>query len=131
MSSWIVPKFHYNGNDFIPTYPPKGKVSVDKQSATRSDSISSSGLRQSVTERIDRVLTLEFPSIPEGDLTNWDAFISWILAAGQFDYYPDSTLSSSNTYQVVDTDLGPEWVGYMLYKITLNLRRVVSAQIGS
>jgi hypothetical protein len=131
MSSWITPKFHYNGNNFIPTYPPTGKVAVDKQSAVRSDSISSSGLRQSITERIDRVLTLEFPVIPEEDLNDWDAFISWILAAGQFDYYPDSSSGSHNTYQVVDTDLGPERVGYQLYKITLNLRRVVSAQIGS
>lgn len=131
MSSWIVPKFHYNGTDFTPVYPPVGKVPVDKQHAERTDSVSSSGLRQSITERIERVLTLDFPAIPESDLNNWDAFITWILGAGQFDYYPDSGSSSHNTYQVVDTDLGPERIGYQLYKITLNLRRVVSAQVGS
>lgn len=129
--SFVTAKFVYNGNTFIPTWPPKGKVPVDKQSATRSDSLTSSGLRQSVTERVDRVLTLDFPAIPESDLTSWDAFIAWAIAAGQFDYYPDSTLSAHNTYQLVNTDLGPEWINYQLYKITLNLRRVVTAQIGS
>lgn len=131
MSGWIVPKFIYNSNTFIPTYPPKGKVPVDKQSATRHDSITSSGLRQSVLERIDRVLTLEFQFIPESELSSWDAFIGWVLAGGQFQYYPDSTLTSNNVYQVVDTDLGPEWVSPQMYKLTMNLRRVVTAQIGS
>lgn len=131
MSAWITPKFVYNGNTFIPTYPAKGKVPVDGQRAERTDSTTTSGLRQSVTERIDRIVTLEFPSIPESDLTSWDAFIGWALAAGQFQYYPDHTLSSNNTYQLEDTEAVPEWVNYQLYKLTLRLRRVVSAQIGS
>lgn len=129
--NYVVPKFIYNSNTFIPQFPSKGKVPVDKQSATRQDSISSSGLRQSITERIDRVLTLDFQTIPESDVADWDSFISWVLAAGQFDYYPDASLTSHNTYQVVDTDLGPEWVAYLTYKLTLNMRRVVAAQIGS
>ena len=131
MSGWVTAKFVYNGNTFIPTYPPSGKVPNDKQSAVRHDSITTSGLRQSVLERIDRVLTLEFKTIPDSDLSNWDAFIGWALAGGQFDYYPDSTLSSHNTYQVTDMDLGPEWVSPYFYKLTMNLRRVVTAQIGS
>jgi hypothetical protein len=127
----ILAKIIYNGNTFIPAYPPKGKVPVDKQDATRHDSITTSGLRQSITERVDRIVTLDFPFVPESDVTNWDAFVSWAIVGGQFQYYPDSTLSSNNTYQVVDTQLGPEFVSPGFYKFSMNLRRVVTAQIGS
>jgi hypothetical protein len=129
--AWIVPKFVFNSTTFVPTYPPKGKVPLDGQRAERHDSLTSSGLRQSVTERIDRVLTLNFPNIPESDLSSWDTFLSWALAAGQFQYYPDSTQMSFYTYQLEDTEGVPEWVGFQLYKLTIRLRRVVAAQIGS
>lgn len=131
MSGWVQAKFVYNGNTFIPTYAPKGKVPVDGQAAIRHDSITTSGLRQSVLERIDRVLTLNFEFIPESELSSWDAFIGWILAGNQFQYYPDSTLTNNNYYQVVDTDLRPEFVCKETYKLSMNLRRVVTAQIGS
>jgi len=130
-SGGVLAKFVYNSNTFTPTYPPKGKVPVDGQAAVRSDSITTSGLRQSVLSRIDRTLTLEFPNIPESDLSDWDAFIGWILAGNQFQYYPDASLTNNNYYQVVDTELRPEWTSIQNYKLTLNLRRVVSAQIGS
>lgn len=127
----IVPQFVYNSATLSPTYAPTKKIPIDNQEAIRHDSITTSGLQQSVLERIDRVLTLNFENVPESDLSYWDAFLSWALAGNQFQYYPDNTTGANNWYYLKDMRGGFEHVSFQMYKITLNLRRVLTAEIGS
>ena len=131
----IVPQFSYGADfatTFIPTYAPTGKIPIDTQHAERHDSITTSGLQQSVTERVDRVLVLDFKNIPEGDLADWDDFISWIIQGMQFQYAPDSTNPGTyNTYYLVQMEVPFKWVSFQNYTTSLSLRRVLTEEIGS
>ena len=132
--SWIVPTFSYNGNTWTPTYPAKGKqpIATLGQEAVRHDSITSSGLQQSITERVDRVFDLDFVMVPQSDLADWDAFISWAILGNQFQYAPDSTdLSTYVTCYLTSTSVPYKWVDFQLFSISLKLRVVVTAEIGS
>lgn len=132
--AWITPTFSYNGNDFTPTYPAKGKQPITSlgMSAERHDSITTSGLQQSITERVDRVFDLEFQMVPQGDLVDWDAFLAWAILGNQFEYAPDSTdLATFVTCYLVSTAVPYKYVAYELFSISLSLRVVIAAEIGS
>lgn len=132
--SWITPTFTYNGNNFTPTYPAKGKqpIATLGQSATRHDSITTSGLQQSVTERVDRVFDLDFSEVPDTDLAGWDAFISWAILGNQFQYAPDSTdLATHVICYLVSTDMPYKYVDYKLFAVNMQCRVVVAAEVGS
>jgi hypothetical protein len=91
----IVPTFIYNlgAGDiyFTPTWPPIGKQPLDGLEATRHDSFTSTGIKQSVLERVDDVMTLSFQFVPQSDLAAWKAFMTWALAGNIFAYRPNST----------------------------------------
>ena len=133
----VVPQFNYGvgfGTTFNPTYAAKQKqpIATLGQSATRHDSVTSSGLMQVITERVDRVFPLEFPMVPQSDLAGWDAFITWAIQGGQFQYIPDST--DTGTYvvcQITSTDVPPKWVSPGFFTISIECRVVVTAQVGS
>jgi hypothetical protein len=133
--SWIVPQFTYNGvNTWVPTFPPVNKqpIATIGQEAVRHDSITISGLQQVVTERVDRVFDLDFPLIPQADLAQWDAFISWAIAGNQFTYAPDSNSPGTNvTCILMSTSIPYKRVAYQLFSITLKCRVVITAQVGS
>lgn len=132
MSYGTVPQFTYNGNTFIPTYAPTNKEPIFGQEATRHDSITTSGLQQSVVERVDRVTPLEFPFIPQSDLNNWDAFITWAIQGNQFQYAPDATAPLTyTTCYLMTQKVAYKRVGYQLFSISLQLRQVINAEIGS
>ncbi len=92
----------------IPTYPPTGKPFAPELEATRHDSITSTGLVQSISERVDQFLTLNFTTVPQADLQGWSPFMQWAqggiapnAVAGNnfaFAYFPDATdpLNSTN-----------------------------------
>lgn len=75
---------------FTPTLPPTGKQPLDGLSATRHDSITSSGIKQSVLERIDDMMTMTFPMVPQSDLAAWKAFMTYALGGGVFAYRPNA-----------------------------------------
>src|ERR1019366_2559503 len=91
--------FIYNagaGNvQFTPTYPPIGKQPNDGLAATRHDSITSSGIKQAVLERIDDVTTLTFPYVPQTDLAAWKAMMTWLLAGNVFAYRPNANFKAA------------------------------------
>lgn len=129
-----VPQFTYNGNTFVPTYAATNKEPIGTlgQSAIRHDSITTSGLQQSILERIDRIFPLNFPVVPEADLAAWDAFLTWALAGNQWQYAPDSTVPLTYvTCYVTNMAVPYKRVGYKLFSISLNCRVVVAAEIGS
>lgn len=76
--------------EWVPSIPPVGKQPLDGLAAQRHDSITSSGIKQSVLERIDDVMTLTFPAVPQADLASWKAFMEWVLAGNVFAYRPNS-----------------------------------------
>jgi hypothetical protein len=137
MSYGIVPQFNYGigfATAFNPTYAAIDKIPINAlgQSATRHDSITTSGLQQSITERVDQMFELDFPVIPESDLTGWSAFIAWAIQGQQFQYAPDATnLASFVTCYLVATEMIPKRVGYKLYSYTLQCRIVLTAEVGS
>jgi hypothetical protein len=123
-----IPKFSYNPGtgtvNFIPTYANVQKPYLDDFEALRHDSISSSGIRQSMVERVDRVKPINFESVPWSDLPAWNSFLSYALLGGDFSYYPDSTATTFATWQIVDDKVSPQFVAIGLSKITFHMRQV-------
>ena len=132
-----VPQFNYGvgfGTAFNPTFAATNKqpIATLGQEATRHDSITVSGLQQSVLERVDRVFDLDFPAVPLSDLAGWDAFISSAIQGQQFQYVPDTTaLSTYVTCYLMSTSIPYKRVGYQLFSISLKLRVVLAAEVGS
>lgn len=129
MSDWIRPKFAYNDGggivDFSPTYPATKKVPAGDGplAAIRHDSITTSGIKQSVVERVDEFIVLPFETIPEADLTSWKQFMKWAIKGNQFTYYPNAA-DGATYYEVTveETDYHPTYVAYKTYSLTITLR---------
>ena len=108
------------------TFPPVNKPGTDELKAERTDTITSTGLKQSVFERTDTFKTLQMDYVPAADLANWAAFIAYAIEGGEFEYYPDATISGTHaTYTLEDTDWKPQrnFRGYA--KFTLVLRKKI------
>lgn len=129
--SYPIPKFVYNpgGGDITlsPTYPPVNKEPVNALEAVRHDSITTSGIQQSVTERVDQVQHLEFKTVPQSDLAAWAAFMKWAVAGGLFYYYPDGTLTGNNGFLLIDTGWSPKRVFFQTYSFNIAMRQVLPA----
>lgn len=126
----IQPKFAYDPGggivDFTPTWPPTNKTPYSPLSAVRHDSVTSSGLKQSVVERIDEFKVLEFQNVPESDMAAWRSFFSFALTGGQFTYYPDGTDAATFLeYVLEDSDWTPKKASWKNYSFTLRLRLFV------
>lgn len=129
-----IPKFSYNPGSgvvtFSPTYPPVSKPgpqdgTSDELQAQRVDSISMSGKKQVFYLRTDTFRTLKFASVPFADLASWAAFMAWAISGGQFDYYPDNTLSAHTTYTLEDTDWKPVFAFLGISGFTMQMRQFV------
>jgi hypothetical protein len=126
-----IPKFAYGsgaGIDFIPTYPPTKKTPYAPLEATRHDSITSSGIKQSVWERTDTFVVLQFETVPESDLPEWQQLFAWILEGNQFTYYPSSLDETTfQQYTIEDMSWTPTWKSFQTYAFTMKMRLVVGA----
>lgn len=126
---FIRPKFAYDAGmgtvDFSPANPAvkKTPTQVAPLVAMRHDSVTTSGIKQSVLERIDEFFELSFEDVPESDLVNWKAFMSFALTGGQFTYYPDATdVFTYYDYTLENTDWRPRWKSWKNYAFTMTLR---------
>ena len=129
---FIIPKIIYNSVTLDFTYPPVQKPgpqdgSSDKRVRVGSDSITMSGLKQSVTWRVDLFRTLHMQNVPMEDLPNWAAFFDYALTGAPFDYYPDITLSGFDTWTSEDTEWVPKYNARGLASFDLNMRKLVLA----
>ena len=106
------------------TFPPVQKPLLDDREATRHDSITSSGLRQSALERVDIVKNLMMEFVPWADMPAWGAFIDYAIQGGTFQYFPDSSLSAFQTWELVDSNFKPSYSVRGISKFTLVLRLV-------
>lgn len=126
--AYPIPKFIYDPGTgavtFIPTYPNMQKPYIDDFEPIRHDSITSSGIRQSMVERVDRIKHVNFEFVPWSELPSWEAFLSYAVQGGDFSYFPDSIATAFQTWQLVDDKVSPTFVCIGFSKISFSLRLV-------
>jgi hypothetical protein len=95
--------------------------------ATRHDNIASSGVRESVLERVDSFLTFEMEWVGIGsDVATWNSFMTFALSGGQFSFYPDASLPAFTNYWLEDTDWVAAYKSPGQYTFKLKFRQVVT-----
>lgn len=113
--------------NFTLTWPATMKPFIDPRKATRVDTDSYSGVRQSVFFRSDILKTLTVEHIPDADVSFWQPFIDYAVTGAVFTYYPDVTdLSTHADYTLNDTDVTPARVSSGMNKITMVFRLFVT-----
>jgi len=113
-------------DSFTATYPPMGKNLAPELDATREDSITSSGIKQSITERVDSFQDFNFGYVPQSDIAFWSTMMANLLAGGVLTYFPDSTdLSTSTDYTTDDLVWQPKRVAFGHAGFKIRLRQVV------
>lgn len=131
----ILPKIVYDpGSGAVTlnfTYPPVQKPGTDELNAVRHDSMTISGNRQVIIERIDHFLTLQIDYVPFADLNAWAAFMGFAIQGGQFKYYPDATLTAFDTWDLEDTNWKPSLNVRLHDKFTMKMRKVPGGAAGS
>lgn len=124
------PKITYNpgrGPVTLPFQRPARKVPAYSYTSARHDNIASSGVRESVLERIDSFLTFEMEWVGIGpDVADWNAFMLFALTGGQFSYYPDASQSTFTNYWLEDTDWTADYKAAGQYTFKLKFRQVVT-----
>ncbi len=94
--------------------------------AVRHDNVATSGVRESVLERVDQFLEINLDWIRSGsELAAWQAFLDHALTGATFDYYPDASSPSSTTCVLEDTETRLEFKAAGFYSLTLKLRKAV------
>jgi hypothetical protein len=108
------------------TYPPT-QVAAYNAAATRHDNLSSSGVRESILERIDNFLEISMAAVLSGtDVQNWNSLMQYALQGGQFSYYPDASQSGFTNYLLEGTTWQAAYRAPGLYKFKLKFRQVVT-----
>jgi len=93
----------------------------------RHDNVASSGVRESVLERVENFIELELDWVGLGsDVTNWAAFMNYALAGGAFSYYPDSSRQAFTNYWLEDTNWEAAYKAPGQFTFKLRFRQVVT-----
>src|SRR5262252_7803999 len=93
--------------------------------ATRHDNLATSGVRESVTERIDSFLQLEMEYVAAGaDVAAWAAFMVYALGGGPFSYYSDGGQPLFTNYWLEDANWSADYKSPGQYTFKLKLREV-------
>lgn len=120
---------YYSGSNPVTlqfAYPPRN-VAAYNSVATRHDNIASSGVRESILERVDNFLEIEMQTVLSGaDVAAWNGFMQYALQGGQFAYYPDASLGSLVNYWLEGTTWKPAYKAPGLYSFKLKFRQVVT-----
>lgn len=108
----LVPKIIYPASapvtTLVFTYPPVEKPfgptnDGDEIESVRNDSITLSGLRQSMLYRADEFKHLIMSNVPVADMPNWKLFSIFAQSGDSFLYYPDATLSGFDEWLLEDS----------------------------
>lgn len=120
---------YYSGSTLVRltfTYPPRN-VAAYNSVATRHDNISSSGVRESILERIDNFLEIEMQTVlTPADVANWNALMQYALQGGQFSFYPDASQTAFTNYWLEDTTWKAGYKAPGIYSFKLKFRQVVT-----
>ncbi|HEV3278303.1 MAG TPA: hypothetical protein VG860_15905 [Terriglobia bacterium] len=124
------PQIIYNpgtGPVTVPFQRPARQLPAYDYKATRHDNIASSGVRESVLERVDSFLTFEMEWVGIGsDVATWNSFMTFALSGGQFSFYPDASLPAFTNYWLEDTDWVAAYKSPGQYTFKLKFRQVVT-----
>jgi hypothetical protein len=106
--------------------PMRFQCAYDYQSV-RHDNIASSGVREAIFERIDTFLnfTMEWVGIG-ADVEAWNAFMSYALEGGQFQYFPDGSQPAYANYWLEDTNWKAAYKSPAQYTFKMKWRLVVA-----
>ena len=105
--------------------PPR-RVPAYSQQAVRHDNVATSGVRESVVERIDNFLDLDLEWVGIGsEVQAWAQFMAYALQGGAFAYYPDSSQPAYSSYWLEDTDWTAAYKAPGQYTFHLKFRQVV------
>jgi hypothetical protein len=108
------------------SYPPR-TVPAYESVVTRHDNVASSGVRESILERIDNFLEISMETVLSGvDVAAWNAFMQYALAGGQFAYYADSSTFAFTNYWLEDTSWTAGYKSAGIYSFKLKFRQVVA-----
>lgn len=106
--------------------PPR-KVPAYVVEAVRHDNVASSGVRESILERVDNFLDFEMEWVGMGaDVQAWQGFMVWALAGNAFSYYPDASQPSFTNYWLEDTNWTAAYKSPGQYTFKLKFRQVVT-----
>ena len=106
---------------------PPTKVPAYSSTAVRHDNVASSGVRESVLERIDNFLDLDLEWVGiSSDVQAWAQFMNYALQGGVFAYYPDSSQSSFINFWLEDTNWTAAYKAAGQYTFHLKFRQVVT-----
>jgi hypothetical protein len=106
--------------------PPR-RVPAYSQVAVRHDNVASSGVRESIVERLDSYLDLELEWVGIGsDVQAWAQFMAYALQGGAFAYYPDSSQAAFTNYWLEDTNWIATYKGPGQYTFHVKFRQVVT-----
>ena len=108
------------------SYPPRS-VAAYNAIATRHDNVASSGVRESILERVDNFLEFDMQAVLAGsDVVDWSAFMQYALTGGQFAYYPDSSQNAFTNYWLEGTTWNAAYKSPGIYSFKVRFRRVVT-----
>jgi hypothetical protein len=106
--------------------PPR-RVPAYSSVAVRHDNVASSGVHESVLERIDNYLDLDLEWVGIGcDVQAWAQFMNSALQGGVFTYYPDSVQPGFSNYWLEDTNWTATYKCPGQYSFKLRFRQVVT-----
>ena len=98
------------------------------KSAVRHDNMATSGVRESVLERVDQFLEINMDWIRAGsDLNGWQDFLDHALTGAPFEYYADASVASSMTCVLEDSEARLELKAPGIYSLTLKFRKEVAS----
>ena len=121
------PKIVYNpgtGAATLEFLRPPRRVPAYFQVAARRDNLSSSGVRESVVERVDNFLELEMEWVGIGaDVQEWESFMDYALQGGPFEYYPDASIINFTSYVLEDTTWDAAYKGPGQYTFRVKFRQ--------
>jgi hypothetical protein len=106
---------------------PPARQPVTWKVAVRHDNVATSGVRESVLERVDQFLEINMDWIRSGsDLAGWQAFLDHALTGATFDYYADASVAASVTCVLEDTEARLEFKAPGVYALALKMREAVT-----
>jgi len=106
--------------------PPR-RVPAYSAVAVRHDNVASSGVRESILERIDNFLDLDMEWVGiGGDVAGWAQFMNFALQGGVFAYYADSSQPAFTNYWLEDTNWTAAYKAAGQYSFHLKFRQVVT-----
>lgn len=106
---------------------PARQIPAYSYKATRHDNIASSGVRESVYERVDKFTSLNMEFVATNtDIANWKSFMDYAIQGGSFQFYLDSSSTDFTNYYLEDKDWDATYKYPGIYTFKLTFREVVT-----